>query len=88
MSRLALNPTTFLPVSLFLEMFLKISNITSCSVSEHTTFSSSISTTDTIKDFDGSFDPSTIKTKDTVRALATALEACGVIARIEDICIN
>jgi len=86
MSRQALNLTTFLPVSLLSEVLSEISN-TCRSVSDDTAshlFKSSIDVADTTRNFD----PTAIKTKDTIRALTTALEACGMIAKIEDTYID
>ena len=76
--------STDLPASeLPLEMLQERSNITCFSVSDDTTsrlLKSSIDVADSIR----SFDPTAIKTRDTIRALTVALEACGMIVKIED----
>jgi len=59
-----------------MNMHLEISNVWCRSVSDDTTsrlFKSSIT----------NFDPTAITTKDTIRALTAALEACGMTAKIE-----
>ncbi|KXN85897.1 hypothetical protein AN958_10739 [Leucoagaricus sp. SymC.cos] len=61
------------------------------STSDHTAFSNhiiaKISATSPIND-EHSFDPNTISTKDTIRVLENALEACGMKAKIGDIFVD